>query len=219
MKVMNVRTFKILISFNYLLYYLLADSDSTEDDDEESDKQSINVSNVHKATEQTILTASPTSTIPSLIAPPPAIKLPSGPPPPPVGMPPALLFRPPPLRPNMSNLSIRMPPGPPPGRPGVPPGPPPGMPPRLGIRMPPGPPPGMPPNRLHHNHHNKPSQQLGPAGGNTLSAQPLLTAKGPTITAKPQIRYDFYFHYIVKQNVYIKCFQFIVYVYFFIIGI
>lgn len=120
----------------------------------------------------------------------PVIKLPSGPPPPPVGIPPAMLFRPPPLRPNMGGLGIRMPPGPPPGRPGVPPGPPPGMPPRMGIRMPPGPPPGMPPNRMHHGVlHHKP--QSGPVGANILSAAPQLTkdTKGlTTITAKPQIR-------------------------------
>ncbi|KAJ6638482.1 WW domain-binding protein 11 [Pseudolycoriella hygida] len=109
------------------------------------------------------------------------IKLPSGPPPP-VGLPPAMMFRPPPLRPNMQPpMAIRMPPGPPP-RPGMPPMP------RMGIRMPPGPPPGMPPNRMHHNNHHKP--HTGP-GVNILSAGPQLTkdTKGmTTITAKPQIR-------------------------------
>lgn len=99
-------------------------------------------------------------------------------------MPPAMMFRPPPLRPNMQPpMAIRMPPGPPPVRPGMPPLP------RMGIRMPPGPPPGMPPNRMHHNTHHKP--HTGP-GGNILSAGPQLTkdTKGmTTITAKPQIRY------------------------------
>lgn len=105
-------------------------------------------------------------------------------------MPPAMMFRPPPLRPNMQPpMAIRMsmPPGPPgpPVRPGMPPMP------RMGIRMPPGPPPGMPPNRMHHNNHHKP--HTGP-GGNILSAGPQLTkdTKGmTTITAKPQIRYAF----------------------------
>ena len=68
---------------------------------------------------------------------------------PPSGLPPALGFAPPPLRPGAPRL---LPPGPPPGRPpgivpppsgiqpphGLPPGPPPGLPPRL----PPGPPMG-----------------------------------------------------------------------------
>lgn len=48
---------------------------------------------------------------PTVIPTPPIIKLPSGPPPPPVGMPPAMLFRPPPLRPNLGGMAIRMPPG------------------------------------------------------------------------------------------------------------
>lgn len=114
------------------------------------------------------------------------ITLPSGPPPPPVGMPPSMMFRPPPLRP--SNIGgIRMPPGPPPGRPGLPPGPPPGMPPRLGIRMPPGPPLGMPPQR--NMHKNNPSQNS--SGNNILAAGPQINkdSKGATvISAKPQIR-------------------------------
>lgn len=51
-------------------------------------------------------------TLPATVIPtPPIIKLPSGPPPPPVGMPPAMLFRPPPLRPNLGGMAIRMPPG------------------------------------------------------------------------------------------------------------
>lgn len=111
------------------------------------------------------------------------ITLPSGPPPPPVGIPPAMIFRPPPLRPSMSTMGMRMPVIPPPGRPGLPPGPPPGMPPRIsGIRMPPGPPPGMPPNRFKN--------QSNPV--NILSAAPQLN-KDPNkhstvISAKPQIR-------------------------------
>ncbi|GAB0099428.1 hypothetical protein DMENIID0001_152850 [Sergentomyia squamirostris] len=120
----------------------------------------------------------------------PGISLPGGPPPPPMGLPPAqqnVHFRPPPLRPSMSGMAIRMPPGPPPGRPGMPPGPPPGMPPRLGIRMPPGPPPGMPPRHAKSHHH-----QNSAIGGNILSAAPqLVSSKDPksaTITAKPQIR-------------------------------
>uniref|UniRef100_A0A6B2E9E5 Wbp11/ELF5/Saf1 N-terminal domain-containing protein n=1 Tax=Phlebotomus kandelakii TaxID=1109342 RepID=A0A6B2E9E5_9DIPT len=120
---------------------------------------------------------------------PPGMSLPGGPPPPPLGLPPAqqnMHFRPPPLRPGMPGMAIRMPPGPPPGRPGLPPGPPPGMPPRLGIRMPPGPPPGMPPRHKGHHHQNS------ALGGNILSAGPqLVSAKDPksaTITAKPQIR-------------------------------
>jgi len=49
---------------------------------------------------------------------------------PPTHMP---LFRPapPPLRPGMAPVGVRLPPGPPPGRPPAPPGPPPGMPPHL----------------------------------------------------------------------------------------
>ncbi|XP_066992158.1 WW domain-binding protein 11 isoform X2 [Anabrus simplex] len=80
--------------------------------------------------------------------PPTAPTIPTGlPPAPPLGIPP-LMFRPPPLRPGIPPLGIRLPPGPPPGRPGLPPGPPPGLPPRLGMRLPPGPPPGIPPRML-----------------------------------------------------------------------
>lgn len=93
---------------------------------------------------------------------PPMMKLPSGPPPPPMGMPPAMMFRPPPMP------GMRMAPG---------------MPPR--IRMPPGPPPGMPPSRMMPPHRPN-------AGHNTMATGPPSTkdsTKGmTTITAKPQIR-------------------------------
>lgn len=103
---------------------------------------------------------------------PPMMKLPSGPPPAPMGMPPAMMFRPPPMRPGLSALGMRMPPGMP------------------RIRMPPGPPPGMPPQRMMHGH---PHHKMGPnpihnamAAGSQMAKD---STKGmTTITAKPQIR-------------------------------
>lgn len=147
------------------------EEESDEDEDEEDDEDDVEPPIVNKET---------LPPIPQFPTQQP-IKLPSGPPPPPMGMPPAMMFRPPPLRPNMQPpMAIRMPPGPPPVRPGMPPMP------RMGIRMPPGPPPGLPPNRMHqHNTHHKPHT-------GQLSAGPQLTkdTKGmTTITAKPQIRY------------------------------
>lgn len=101
----------------------------------------------------------------------PMLKLPSGPPPPPMGMPPAMMFRPPPMRPGLNSHMPHMR----------------GMP--RGIRMPPGPPPGLPPPRLMHGHHKQHPQN---PIHNTLTAAPQLTkdsTKGmTTITAKPQIR-------------------------------
>lgn len=133
------------------------------------------------------------------------------PPPPPVGMPPGMMFRPPPLRPGLPNIShMRMPPGPPPsGRP------PPNMGPRLGIRMPPGPPPGMPPTRMMHQSNHQKSQQhqqsSNSGGGNTLSAGPQINKeKGAmVISAKPQIRYDlrslcFFFKFYFLFNLLIE---------------
>lgn len=78
-------------------------------------------------------------------------------------------FRPPPMRPAMAPMGIRLPPGPPP-RPNVP-----GLP-RMGIRMAPGPPLGPPPrhNKQHHHHHDRNAPPKDP--------------KSATITAKPQIR-------------------------------
>ncbi|XP_002023640.2 WW domain-binding protein 11 [Drosophila persimilis] len=96
--------------------------------------------------------------------------------------PPAIMYRPPPMRPPNphsgpgSGFGMRMPPGPPPGsRPPHALGP---MP-RMGIRMPPGPPPGLPPRMAHHNKQ----------GGPPAPPPPKESAKGvTTITAKPQIR-------------------------------
>lgn len=132
------------------------------------------------------------------------------PPPPPVGMPPGMMFRPPPLRPGLPNLShMRMPPGPPPS------GPRPNMGPRLGIRMPPGPPPGMPPPRMMHQSNHQKSQQhqqsSNSGGGNTLSAGPQINKeKGAmVISAKPQIRYEdliylnFFFNYFFFLEIYL----------------
>lgn len=104
--------------------------------------------------------------------------------PPTVGLPrlpPALMFRPPPMRPSMPQMAIRMPPAPPP-RPNL------GMGmPRMGIRMPPGPPLGPPPSRHapkhhhHHHHHDRNAMQSAPQ----ISKDP---KSATIITAKPQIR-------------------------------
>lgn len=100
------------------------------------------------------------------------LKLPSGPPPPPMGMPPTVMYRPPPIRPGHPGMGLRLPPAMP------------------RMRMPPGPPTSMPPNRMMHGHH-KPPHLPPPLMHNTLSAAPQLIkdTKGmTTITAKPQIR-------------------------------
>lgn len=100
---------------------------------------------------------------------PPPMKIPN-PPPPPMGVPPAMMFRPPPMRPGLQSLGIRMPPG----MSGLP-----------RLRMPPGPPPGIPPARMSHPPFNKP---LHP---NVVASmqKPVKDTKGmTTISAKPQIR-------------------------------
>ncbi|XP_058453799.1 WW domain-binding protein 11 [Malaya genurostris] len=81
---------------------------------------------------------------------------------------PALMIRPPPLRPGIPGMpGLRMPPRPPPG-----------IPPRLGIRMPPGPPAGPPPKHIQQQHMR-----------NMLHQQQLhKDPKSATISAKPQIR-------------------------------
>lgn len=154
---------------------------SGKDDDDDADEEDEDEDEKEKP--QAKKDPEPSIPLPPAPAPPPthSITLPSGPPPPPIGLPPAMIFRPPPLRPSMPGLAIRMPPGPPPGRPGMPPGPPAGLPPRLGIRMPPGPPPGLPPARLMHHHNQK--------GQSNMSNNQVKDSKGvTTITAKPQIR-------------------------------
>uniref|UniRef100_U5ER40 Putative mrna splicing n=1 Tax=Corethrella appendiculata TaxID=1370023 RepID=U5ER40_9DIPT len=82
-------------------------------------------------------------------------------------MQPSILFRPPPLRPSLPSLPIRML-----GRPGIP------APPRMGIRMPPGPPPGAPMNKSHHSKHSSGMQHPSHSR----------EQKSATISAKPQIR-------------------------------
>ncbi|XP_055543209.1 WW domain-binding protein 11 [Wyeomyia smithii] len=80
---------------------------------------------------------------------------------------PALMIRPPPLRPGLPGMpGLRMPPRPPPG-----------IPPRLGIRMPPGPPAGPPPKHIQQQHMR-----------NMLHQQQHKDPKSATISAKPQIR-------------------------------
>lgn len=93
------------------------------------------------------------------------VPMPSIPMPGPAPMQPALMIRPPPLRPGIPGIpGLRMPPRPPPG-----------IPPRLGIRMPPGPPAGPPPKHIQQQHmRNMMQQQKDP--------------KSATISAKPQIR-------------------------------
>lgn len=86
----------------YLLFPISAESSSTEEEDEDDDDGPEDDETKKEKNEP----PKPTPPIPSQ-----AIKLPSGPPPPPVSMPPAMMFRPPPLRPNMSQLGMRMPPG------------------------------------------------------------------------------------------------------------
>lgn len=149
-------------------------SDSSQDDEKDPKqerKEDVVKSSVRTEPMQVEMNVSNVPPQPLLPMPPVKVLLPSGPPPPPMGMPPGLMFRPPPMRP-------------PPIRPGMP---------SLGMRMrmPPGPPPGLPPARLMHNQHNK----LHPMHPhmNTLAAAPQLltkdTSKGmTTITAKPQIR-------------------------------
>ncbi|XP_058819735.1 WW domain-binding protein 11 [Topomyia yanbarensis] len=81
---------------------------------------------------------------------------------------PALMIRPPPLRPGMPGMpGLRMPPRPPPG-----------IPPRLGIRMPPGPPAGPPPKHIQQQHMRNMLHQQ----------QQHKDPKSATISAKPQIR-------------------------------
>lgn len=100
---------------------------------------------------------------------PPPMKLPN-PPPPPMGVPPAMMFRPPPMRPGLQSLGIRMPPG----MTGLP-----------RLRMPPGPPPGIPPARMAHPPFNKPMHPNIAAS----MQKPVKDTKGmTTISAKPQIR-------------------------------
>ncbi|XP_055911270.1 WW domain-binding protein 11 [Eupeodes corollae] len=147
----------------------------TKDDTDESDESSDEDSDTSRSKSDdespeiphVAIPLPPTISAPSVPAPP--LALPGGPPlPPPAGLPPPMMFRPPPLRPGIPpNFGMRMPPGPPPGgRPGM------GGMPRMNIRMPPGPPPGMPPRMMHNNKN-----------------QPHKDTKGVTIiTAKPQIR-------------------------------
>lgn len=100
---------------------------------------------------------------------PPPMKIPN-PPPPPMGVPPAMMFRPPPMRPGLQSLGIRMPQG----MPGLP-----------RLRMPPGPPPGIPPARMSHPPFNKPMHPHALAS----MQKPVKDTKGmTTISAKPQIR-------------------------------
>jgi WW domain-binding protein 11 len=154
------------------------DSDDSDDDDDDDDDKPAGLRLGSKAAPSATTAVIPNLT--SLISLPP---IPSSAPPVslqpphPIGLPPGMMFRPPPLRPGLSG--IRMPPGPPPGR----------MP-RMAIRMPP-PPPGMPRHMHHHpkGHHHGQQQ---PGGLNVVSAAPQLTSKDPksaTITAKPQIRF------------------------------
>lgn len=125
-----------------------------------------------------------------------------------MGVPPPLMFRPPPL-------GIRLPPGPPPGRPTLPPGPPPGRPPSLpprliGIRLPPGPPPGMRPMmRLPIPLPMAPPPLMMPTGTpNVVSAAPQLInrrddkqeLKGATIEAKAQLRL------VIFEHIFLNCF-------------
>ncbi|XP_062548511.1 WW domain-binding protein 11 [Armigeres subalbatus] len=93
------------------------------------------------------------------------VPMPSIPMPGPGPMQPALMIRPPPLRPGIPGMpGLRMPPRPPPG-----------IAPRMGIRMPPGPPTGPPPKHIQQQHmRNMMQQQKDP--------------KSATISAKPQIR-------------------------------
>ncbi|KXJ82915.1 hypothetical protein RP20_CCG010624 [Aedes albopictus] len=93
------------------------------------------------------------------------VPMPSIPMPGPAPIQPALMIRPPPLRPGIPGIpGMRMPPRPPPG-----------IPPRLGMRMPPGPPAGPPPKHIQQQHmRNMMQQQKDP--------------KSATISAKPQIR-------------------------------
>lgn len=99
---------------------------------------------------------------------PPPMKLPNPPPPPMV--PPGMMFRPPPMRPGLQSLGIRMPPG----MSGMP-----------RLRMPPGPPPGIPPPRMSHPPFNK---SMHPNVAASMQ-KPVKDTKGmTTISAKPQIR-------------------------------
>ncbi|XP_055847013.1 WW domain-binding protein 11 [Episyrphus balteatus] len=143
------------------------DSDeSDESSEEDSDTSESKSDDEEPETAHVAIPLPPT--IPAAAIPAPPMALAGGPPlPPPAGLPPPMMFRPPPLRPGIPpNFGMRMPPGPPPGgRPGM------GGMPRMNIRMPPGPPPGMPPRMMHNKN------------------QPHKDTKGvTTITAKPQIR-------------------------------
>lgn len=81
---------------------------------------------------------------------------------------PALMIRPPPLRPGIPGIpGLRMPPRPPPG-----------IAPRMGIRMPPGPPVGPPPKHIQQQHMRNLMHQQ----------QQQKDPKSATISAKPQIR-------------------------------
>ncbi|XP_038112576.1 WW domain-binding protein 11 [Culex quinquefasciatus] len=83
---------------------------------------------------------------------------------------PALMIRPPPLRPGIPGMpGLRMPPRPPPG-----------IPPRMGIRMPPGPPQGPPPKHIQQQHMRNMMHQQ--------QQQQQKDPKSATISAKPQIR-------------------------------
>lgn len=73
---------------------------SNEDDDDDEDSQQIR----DNRPVQQILSIPPPVALAQ-----PVIKLPSGPPPPPIGLPPAMMFRPPPMR--QMGMGIRMPPG------------------------------------------------------------------------------------------------------------
>lgn len=150
------------------------ESDESEDSSDEESDTSLSKSEEEEEEQE----EEAPETTPVAIPLPPAIPaaaavpaiplgLPAGPPlPPPAGLPPPMMFRPPPLRPGIPpNFGIRMPPGPPPGgRPGM------GGMPRMNIRMPPGPPPGMPPRMMHNKNQHKDTKGV------------------TTITAKPQIR-------------------------------
>ncbi|XP_055634432.1 WW domain-binding protein 11 [Toxorhynchites rutilus septentrionalis] len=94
------------------------------------------------------------------------VPMPSLPIPGPGPIQPALMIRPPPLRPGIPGIpGLRMPPRPPPG-----------IPPRLGIRMPPGPPTGPPPKHIQQQHMRN------------MLHQQQKDPKSATISAKPQIR-------------------------------
>ncbi|XP_034671181.1 WW domain-binding protein 11 [Drosophila subobscura] len=162
------------------------DDDDDDDEDEDMGEQPTKMEPIKPPNVPAITTPAPPKapTLPPLPLPPSSSvpappQVPQLPPIHNIG-PPAIMYRPPPMRPPNPHagpgFGLRMPPGPPPGsRPPHALGP---MP-RMGIRMPPGPPPGLPPRMAHHNKQ----------GGPPAPPPPKESAKGvTTITAKPQIR-------------------------------